>query len=580
MTVHRGGALRAAVVVAVLMVIVAGGAPGARGYDEPTVVITLSYDRADEARLTVEFVNSRGGRLPFELADCQATGTAAFTWTLPASLFDTNGRYGAGPHEIRLSAIACGPDFESVQADPMIPYRLVVATYQAGAAQPESSREWSGAIDVLTLMGDQNVLGGEIPVIIPDDGGGGPAPGPEVEGAVYTGEIDGESVTGWINAEAGATGDVILAFVGDNWIEITLAESGEVGVAFSVEVSVQAASGCGSMDLWSGVGRPGQTIDGSDPAVVRADVVIDRENDCGAGLPSGEATVEFALPADGTSSGTIEVGGGTFPFSVAGPPFALPSEEEPQPEESAEESAGGEEAGGEDVSSEGPLPGPEEEGDAASPADEAEVPADQAPSGDPGVVPPGMDPGILGGPLVGNPGQVAQVLEDAEPDTGWSAMEILLAILVILGVATVAMAVKWVLGMVVAGERPPAKVSTQLRKTASKPPSEIADFVNKHRPLLDKALRRERRQLRESRRRRLYRAMVATEAPGSVAVSRPVDVTVGGRQVAVLQPGQPYTRIGYAPDGRTVVQWGPGADDIGVVPTEALETLPPPSPAP
>jgi hypothetical protein len=577
MTVHRGGALRAAVVVFALMVIVAGGAPGAQGYDEPTVVVTLSYERADKARLAVDFVNSRGERFPFELADCQATGSASFTWTLPASLFDTNGRYGAGPHEIRLSAVPCGPDFESVQADPMIPYRVVVETYQAGDSQPESSRERAGAIDVLTAMGDQDVLGGEIPVIIPDEGSGGPAPAPDVEGAVYAGEVDGDSVTGWINADAGATGDVILAFVGDNWIEITLAEGGEVGVAFSVEVSLSATSGCSSMDLWSGVGRPGQTIDGGDPAVVRADVVIDRENDCGAGLPSGEATVEFALPTDGTSSGTIEVGGGTFPFSVAGPPFALPSEEEPQPEEPAEESAGGEEPTVETTEVETTAGD-----DGAGATDgQAEVPADEVPSENPEVpLPPGMDPGVLGGPLAGDPGQVAQVLDDAEPGTGWTAMEILLAILVILGVATVAMAVKWVLGMVVAGERPPAKVSTQLRKTASKPPSEIADFVNKHRPLLDKALQRERSQLRESRRRRLYRAIVATEAPGSVAVSSPVDVTVGGRQVAVLQPGQPYTRIGYAPDGQTVVRWGPGVDDIGVVPTEALQTLPPPSPAP
>jgi hypothetical protein len=231
----------------------------------------------------------------------------------------------------------------------------------------------------------------------------------------------------------------------------------------------------------------------------------------------------------------------------------------------------GHDPGEEPVPPEDPLPGAGEEGDTASPGSEAELPGDLAPSGDPGVVPPGMDPGVLGGPLVGDPGQVAQVLDDAEPDTGWSAMEILLAILLALtGVVTVALAVKYVLGLVIGGERPDARLASM----AVQPSSDIAAQLNRLEPSFDKARDRERRRAAE----RIRSVVVATKAPGSVAVSRPVDVTVGGRQVAVLQPGQPYTRIGFAPDGRTVVRWGPGADDIGVVPTEALQTLPPPLP--
>jgi hypothetical protein len=256
---------------------------------------------------------------------------------------------------------------------------------------------------------------------------------------------------------------------------------------------------------------------------------------------------------------------------VAGPPFVLPSEEEPSaPEEPAEESAGGEVPTVETTEAESAVG--DDEADATE--GEAEASTDQAPSGDPGsALPPGMDPGILGGPLVGDPGQVAQILNDAEPDTGWSAMEILLAILLALtGVVTVAMAVKYVLGLVIGGERPDARLASM----AAQPSSDIAGQLNRLEPSFDKARDRERRRAAKP----LRSVVVATEAPGSVAVSRPVDVTIGGRQVAVLQPGQPYTRIGFAPDGQTVVRWGPGADDIGVVPTEALQTLPPPPPAP
>jgi hypothetical protein len=212
------------------------------------------------------------------------------------------------------------------------------------------------------------------------------------------------------------------------------------------------------------------------------------------------------------------------------------------------------------------------------------------------VVPPWMDPGVLGfpwgdeilgdveGELVGDPAEAAQLLDDSWPRQRWSALEILLAILGgMLAGATIAMAVKLVLARAVAGEAlsfPGDKALQGWGRPAD--PAEAAKRLSdaEKKGLLEKARERNRSMIERRRAQRRARLLgtLFSDAPGSVVVSQPVDVMVEGRPVAVLQPGQPYTRIGFTPDGQTVVQWGPDTYDVGIVPTEALQTLPPPPP--
>jgi hypothetical protein len=343
-----------------------GSAAAAQPFNEPTAVLTLSYERADQARLFVDLVSSRGNRFPFEATDCQNTSRMTVDWVIPASLLDTLGRYEAGPHEIRLSAVPCGPGVESLQTDPLVPYRVVVETYQAGATAPETSRSWEGAIDALTGMGAQDVAAGQIPVIIPDETVVTLPVGPEVEGSIYQGEIDADSITAW--DWAGPAGEVIIAIVLANQIEIAIAEDGRVGMEFVVQVNLLAASGCSSQDDWTGTGLPGETLDGSDPAVIRATTALTRANDCGEGLPSGDAVVSFSLPVEGTTTGTIEVGGGTFPFSAVGPPLTVPTAPEPSTaEEPVEVTAAEADQGGSTDSGEVPSATDEDEQAAAPP---------------------------------------------------------------------------------------------------------------------------------------------------------------------------------------------------------------------
>ena len=219
----------------------------------------------------------------------------------------------------------------------------------------------------------------------------------------------------------------------------------------------------------------------------------------------------------------------------------------------------------------------------ASAAEESTTTSDATADGDAGdsgvvLVPPGMDPGVLGSPLGGDPDQATQVPDEPEEDSRWSAMEIFLVIImVVLSLGLVAAVVEWALEKAIAGDRLKGKLGTDLHRIVRGPRSAITGFLNSARKRFDFA----REQVRSRQRKALRSKVVAREAKGSVVVSggHPVSVTAGNRQVAILQPGQPYTRVGFTSDGHSVVQWGPTADDLGVVPTEALQAVDPPPPS-